>query len=94
MQPKTTSAERMTKLRDKRAREGLAEVRGVWWPAHEHAQFKALVKAAPMLLDALKALCQYAEHSHVANWLEEWNQARAAIQATEPAQKMRKEGKK
>lgn len=38
-----TSTEKARTLRDKRAREGLAEVRGVWAPKDEHAAIKQLI---------------------------------------------------
>jgi hypothetical protein len=85
-----TNTEKARTLRDKRAREGLAEVRGVWWPAHEHAQYKALAKAAPLLLDALISARDRATVIDPVTY----RQMSEAIKATEPAQRMRKEGKK
>ena len=40
MTKKTTSAERMAKTREKRAKEGVAEVRGIWADKRFHKALK------------------------------------------------------
>ena len=41
-----TSTEKARTLREKRAREGLAEVRGVWAKKADHANIKQLIRRA------------------------------------------------
>ena len=79
----TTSTKRARTLREKRAREGLAEVRGIWWDAKDHAQYKALVKAAPEMRETLEWITSLKTGGMIEA------RARAAIKATEPAQRMR-----